>query len=122
MYIQAICDCTSVLPFWHAAFGLKHLASMLEFEPTSRTTTLIRIVKIQNKVDGEGPMEKFLLGTVAAALVGMAAPAFAADMPYKAPPPAPYVAPIYDWTGFYIGGNGGWGQSRGVWISLTRLA
>ena len=22
------------------------------------------------------------------------------------------VAPIYDWTGFYIGGNGGWGQSR----------
>jgi outer membrane immunogenic protein len=57
-------------------------------------------------------MKKFLLGTVAAALVGMAAPAFAADMPYKAPPPAPYVAPIYDWTGFYIGGNGGWGQSH----------
>jgi outer membrane immunogenic protein len=22
------------------------------------------------------------------------------------------VAPIYDWTGFYIGGNGGWGQSN----------
>jgi outer membrane immunogenic protein len=33
-------------------------------------------------------------------------------MPYKAPPPVPYVAPIYDWTGFYIGGNGGWGQTR----------
>jgi outer membrane immunogenic protein len=57
-------------------------------------------------------MKKFLLGTVAVALVGMAAPALAADMPYKAPPPAPYVAPIYDWTGFYIGGNGGWGQSH----------
>jgi outer membrane immunogenic protein len=25
------------------------------------------------------------------------------------------VAPIYDWTGFYIGGNGGWGQSRNCW-------
>ena len=22
------------------------------------------------------------------------------------------VAPIYNWTGFYIGANGGWGQSR----------
>ena len=44
----------------------------------------------------------------------MAAPASAADIaakPYvKAPPPAP--APIYDWTGFYIGANGGWGQSH----------
>ena len=74
---------------------------------------LIKIVKI-NKVDGEDPMKKFLLGTVAVALVGMAAPALAADLaarPYtKAPPP--YVAPIYDWTGFYIGGNGGWGQSH----------
>ena len=59
-------------------------------------------------------MKKFLLGTVAVALVGMAAPALAADLaarPYtKAPPP--YVAPIYDWTGCYIGGNGGWGQSH----------
>ena len=57
-------------------------------------------------------MKKFLLGTVGLVALGMAAPALAADMPYKAPPPAPYVAPIYDWTGFYIGGNGGWGQSR----------
>src|SRR6476659_162759 len=57
-------------------------------------------------------MKKFLLGTVGLVALGMAAPATAADMPYKAPPPAPYGAPIYDWTGFYIGGNGGWGQSR----------
>ena len=59
-------------------------------------------------------MKKFLLGTVGLVALGMAAPAMAADLaPYtKAPPPAPYVAPIYDWTGFYIGANGGWGQSR----------
>ena len=58
-------------------------------------------------------MKKFLLGTAAAAaLVSMAAPASAADIAVKAPPPAPYVAPIYNWAGFYIGGNGGWGQSR----------
>jgi outer membrane immunogenic protein len=48
-------------------------------------------------------------------LVGIAAPASAADMAVKARPPAPVIAPIYDWTGFYIGANGGWGQSRNCW-------
>jgi outer membrane immunogenic protein len=28
------------------------------------------------------------------------------------------VAPIYDWTGFYIGANGGWAQSRNCWDFL----
>ena len=62
-------------------------------------------------------MKKFLLGTAGLIALGMAAPASAADLaarPYtKAPPPM--VAPIYDWTGFYIGANGGWGQSRNCW-------
>lgn len=62
-------------------------------------------------------MKKFLLATVGLAALGMAAPASAADLaarPYtKAPPPV--VAPIYDWTGFYIGANGGWGQSHNCW-------
>jgi outer membrane immunogenic protein len=57
-------------------------------------------------------MKKLLLST--AALLTLAAPASAADLaakPYvKAPPPV--VAPIYDWTGFYIGPNVGWGESR----------
>ena len=59
-------------------------------------------------------MKKFLLGT--AALIAFAAPAAAADLaarPYKAEPV--HVAPIYDWTGFYIGANGGWGDSRNCW-------
>ena len=45
-----------------------------------------------------------------AALIGT--PALAADMAVKAPPP-PVAAPAYSWTGFYIGGNGGyaWGSS-----------
>ena len=50
-------------------------------------------------------MKKFLLGTVA--LVAFAAPALAADLGArtytKAPAYAP--APIYNWTGFYIGGH-----------------
>ena len=60
-------------------------------------------------------MKSFLLATVGlVALVGMAAPASAADMAVKAPPPAPLPV-IYNWSGFYIGGNGGWAQSRNCW-------
>jgi outer membrane immunogenic protein len=59
-------------------------------------------------------MKKILVGAIGAVALSMSAPASAADLaarPYtKAPPPM--VAPIYDWTGFYIGANGGWGQSH----------
>jgi len=59
-------------------------------------------------------MKKFLVAAVGMMAVGLSAPASAADLaarPYtKAPPPI--VAPIYDWTGFYIGGNGGWAQNH----------
>jgi outer membrane immunogenic protein len=56
-------------------------------------------------------MKNFLLATVALIAVGAALPAGAADLgsrPYynKAPAPA-YMAPIYNWTGFYIGGHVG---------------
>jgi hypothetical protein len=62
-------------------------------------------------------MRKFLLGTIGLVALGMAAPASAADLRARPapPPPPPYVAPIYDWSGFYIGANGGWGQSRNCW-------
>jgi outer membrane immunogenic protein len=56
-------------------------------------------------------MKKFLLGTVA--LVAFAAPAAAADLaarPYTKA--APMIAAVYDWSGFYIGINGGWGSSH----------
>jgi outer membrane immunogenic protein len=60
-------------------------------------------------------MKKVLLSTVA--LIALAAPAAAADLaarPYvKAPPPP--IAVVYDWSGFYIGANGGWGSSSKCW-------
>jgi outer membrane immunogenic protein len=57
-------------------------------------------------------MKKLLLGTLG--LVAMGAPAVAADLPARTySPPPPVVAPVlYDWTGFYIGANGGWAQSH----------
>jgi outer membrane immunogenic protein len=56
-------------------------------------------------------MRKFLLSTLG--LVTMAAPALAADLPVKAPPV--YVPPMYNWSGFYIGADGGWGRSENCW-------
>ncbi|MFB9266496.1 outer membrane protein [Bradyrhizobium erythrophlei] len=66
-------------------------------------------------------MKKFLLALTAVA--GMTASASAADLaarPYtKAPVP---VAPVYNWTGFYIFGGGGgglWDADTGVQSTLT---
>jgi outer membrane immunogenic protein len=50
-------------------------------------------------------MKKILLAGVCAALI-TATPSLAADMAVKAPP---VVAPVASWTGFYVGGNGGYG-------------
>jgi outer membrane immunogenic protein len=63
-------------------------------------------------------MKKFLLGTLG--LVAMVAPALAADLPVKAPPPM--IPPMFNWSGFYIGGNGGWGRSDDCWDVLSPLA
>src|SRR6266478_8761336 len=53
-------------------------------------------------------MKKFLLGTVALVALGAAAPAKAADLAARPYTKAPaYAAPIYNWTGFYIGGHVG---------------
>ncbi len=52
-------------------------------------------------------MKKILLATVAVVALGATVPALAADLGARAPytkAPA-YVAPIYNWTGFYIGGH-----------------
>ena len=64
-------------------------------------------------------MKKFLLGAVGLLALGMAAPASAADMAVKARPPAPVLPVIYNWSGFYIGANGGWGQSHNCWDLVT---
>jgi outer membrane immunogenic protein len=51
-----------------------------------------------------------------ASLIVASGAASAADIRRRPPPPAPppYVTPIYNWTGFYIGINGGgaWGTSN----------
>ena len=63
-------------------------------------------------------MKRILLGAAGfVAAVSLAAPASAADLAprvyTKAPPPM--VAAIYDWSGFFIGINGGGGSSHKSW-------
>jgi len=58
-------------------------------------------------------MKKVLL---AALMAGVASTAMAADLPSRKAPMAPapvYAPPIFSWTGFYVGLNGGWGGSTG---------
>jgi outer membrane immunogenic protein len=64
-------------------------------------------------------MKKLLIAIIAgAAFCGV--PALAADMAVKAPPPPPPPAPVYSWTGFYVGGDVGalWTKANGVWDPL----
>lgn len=56
-------------------------------------------------------MKKLLL--LSSALIGLTAAAQAADLGYKKPSPVPVMA-AYNWTGFYVGlqGGFGWGSNK----------
>ncbi|MFZ0762805.1 MAG: outer membrane beta-barrel protein [Bradyrhizobium sp.] len=63
-------------------------------------------------------MKKILPGAIGFFVAGWATAAFAADLPQRpipAPAPAVVMPYMYDWTGFYIGANGGYGQNRACW-------
>jgi outer membrane immunogenic protein len=64
------------------------------------------LLDISKSIEG-WKMKRILSASVALASLSFAGTALAADMAYKA---APMPAPMYNWTGFYIGGNvgGGW--------------
>ena len=53
--------------------------------------------------------------------LGLVTSASAADMAVKARPPAPVAAAAYNWTGFYLGGNigYGWGQNTNPFVSFV---
>ncbi len=66
-------------------------------------------------------MKRMLLGAVALLALGAMAPAVAADLP-----PTPYskvpvamMPAIYDWSGVYVGFNGGWGTASRCWDQIA---
>ena len=67
-------------------------------------------------------MKKFLAGVIGLAAWGLAAPASAADV--AAHPYAPvysYIPALYDWSGFYVGANGGYGSNHSCRDSADTL-
>jgi len=59
-------------------------------------------------------MRRSVVTLIAALATGIAAqPSHAADLPLKAP--AAVAAPLYNWSGIYIGGNIGYGWSDAGW-------
>ncbi|WP_024510023.1 outer membrane beta-barrel protein [Bradyrhizobium sp. ARR65] len=64
-------------------------------------------------------MKKLLFVTASIVALGAGLPAFAADLApqpvYTKAPPAPVASALYDWSGFYLGVNGGWGWGRSSW-------
>jgi outer membrane immunogenic protein len=63
-------------------------------------------------------MKKVLLVTASLIALGAAGPAVAADLAARPYTKAPMMAAMYDWSGFYLGANGGWGSSRNCWDVL----
>lgn len=61
-------------------------------------------------------MKRFLFAGIA--VWALAGSAIAADLSYRAPAPytrAPIYNPVYNWTGFYVGINGGGGWGGSTW-------
>ena len=59
-------------------------------------------------------MQKHFLAGIAAAAGMFGSPALASDLPAKAPIyKTPIAAPLYNWSGFYVGANFGGGWSSG---------
>jgi outer membrane immunogenic protein len=57
-------------------------------------------------------MNRYLMGVATiVTLTALSAPAVAADLPRKSVVPMFVTAPTQNWTGLYVGINGGWGQS-----------
>src|SRR6516165_1971108 len=75
------------------------VAERLQPKPLGSAT-----LKRRQPTRGQADMKNRFLASVALAAM-IAAPATAADLPYKAPPPLPEA--YYDWSGAYVGLNVG---------------
>jgi outer membrane immunogenic protein len=101
---------------WH--FGYAILAASIVVQlywstQTGRSALTTALTRSAENRELEIEMKKLLLGTVGLIALGVA-PVSAADLaarPYYTKA-APMMAPAYDWSGFYIGANAGYGQGR----------
>ena len=64
-------------------------------------------------------MKRFLLGAVGLLAMGIAAPAVAADLPVTYTKAPVMIPALYDWSGVYVGVNGGWGTEQRCFDLVT---
>src|ERR1700690_1047029 len=77
--------------------------------------TLIRSGRIRTGDIGRGPEMKFnpaIISIAALVAVGLPSAVLAADMPTPELAPMAMATPTYDWSGFYVGGQIGYGWSQ----------
>ncbi|MGY4362765.1 outer membrane immunogenic protein [Bradyrhizobium sp. i1.7.7] len=83
--------------------------------------TLLRRTRLGGTQDMRVEMKNLLLATVSIVVLDAVAPAFGADLaaqpvqPLYTIAPQPVAAAIYDWSGYYLGMNGGLGSSSNCW-------
>ena len=91
---------------------------------TSHQAKTISILAVRSApIAGLGIRMKSLLAAVVALFVFAAMNAeSAADLPVKTSPPAPADPAPYNWTGFYVGGNGGyeWTDPKSFPLTATQ--
>jgi outer membrane immunogenic protein len=66
-------------------------------------------------------MKKLLFAATGLIAFGLAAPTSAADLAARPYIKAPMIAAVYDWSGFYVGLNGGGGWSGKCWDIVTNI-
>jgi outer membrane immunogenic protein len=73
-------------------------------------------------MQSEGVMKRFVIACVGL-LAFAAGTAVAADLPprYPAPYRVPVYSPVFNWTGFYLGINGGGGWGRSQWDGIDKF-
>jgi outer membrane immunogenic protein len=83
----------------------------------------LKTLRIQTKRrrGGEKMMKKFLRGAIGLVALGLAAPAFAADLPVAYSKTPTLIPVAYDWSGLYVGSNGGWGSGHKCWDQNTGI-
>jgi outer membrane immunogenic protein len=83
-----------------------------------------KVLQFLDKFLGRQMKKLLVAGIAAAAFWGV--PALAADLPTKAPvyKAVPAAAPMFNWSGFYVGGNIGWawGKSTGSFADPGDIA
>jgi outer membrane immunogenic protein len=73
-------------------------------------------------MQSEGVMKRFVVACVGL-LAFAAGTAVAADLPPRYPQPyrVPVYSPVFNWTGFYLGINGGGGWGRSQWDGIDKF-